>query len=79
MGTTERFGVSVVRQEHNGGGDGCEDASAPSVHIEAPFIQPYHHYHQAEVVPINTAEAIDERVKKKWSNGFGVNEQCLSL
>eukprot|EP01084_Bolivina_argentea_P295725 509217_1 len=75
MGTKERFGVSVVKQQHNeavatGGGG----TAAPFVRVEAPFTQPYHH--QAGVVPINTAEAIHEGVM--WSNGFRVNEQWPS-
>ncbi len=75
MGTKERFGISVVKQQHNeavatGGGG----TAAPFVRVEAPFTQPYHH--QAGVVPINTAEAIHEGVM--WSNGFRVNEQWPS-
>ncbi len=74
MGTKERFGVSVVKQQHNEAAAGGGGTAAPFAHVEAPFTQRYHH--QAGVVPINTAEAIDEGVM--WSNGFRVNEHWPS-
>ncbi len=69
MGTKERFGVCVTKQQHNepaasdGGRGGI---AAPFLHVEAPFTQPYHH--QAGVVNTNTEEEIHEEAM--WSNGF---------